>query len=103
MPMVRADETGSPKVRWVGIESGRMDTLRLLKIAGIAVGAVLALFVLSVLASVLLWLLGAVVMIGVVVGLAYLAYRLYAAISAGGTEELGVESKVQDLEEQFER
>lgn len=79
-----------------------MDTLRLLKTAGLVVLALVALLILSALASIVLSLLSAVVTIAIVVGLAYLAYRLYA-MTSGGNDEFGIESKVEELQREFER
>lgn len=79
-----------------------MNTLRLLTIAGYVLVAIVALMVISALASVLLSLLGALVGIGIVVGLAYLAYKLYTMTSGDG-DDLEVESQVKELQREFER
>jgi threonine/homoserine/homoserine lactone efflux protein len=79
-----------------------MKTLRLLKIVGFVVAAVVALLILSVLASVLLSLLGALIGVAIIAGLVYLAYKLYT-MSSGEKEEFEVESKVKDLQREFER
>lgn len=79
-----------------------MDTLRLLKIAGYVLVAIVALTVISALASLLLSLLGIVVGVAIVVGIAYLAYKLYA-MTGGADDDFGVESAVEDLEHEFER
>lgn len=78
-----------------------MNTLRLLTIAGYVLVAIVALMIISALASILLSLLGALVGIGIVAGLAYLAYKLYTMTS--GDEDLEVESQVKELQREFER
>ncbi|MCH7660408.1 MAG: hypothetical protein IH933_07405 [Euryarchaeota archaeon] len=79
-----------------------MQTLRLLKIAGLVIAAIIALMILSALASILLSLLGVLIGVGIIAGLAYLAYKLYT-MTNGGDGELEVESKVKDLQREFER
>jgi threonine/homoserine/homoserine lactone efflux protein len=79
-----------------------MDTFQLLKTAGLVVLGLVALVILSALASIVLSLLSAVVTIAIIAGLAYLAYKLYTTMS-GGDEEFEVESKVKDLQREFER
>ena len=47
-------------------------------------------------------LLGALIGVAIIAGLMYLAYKLYT-MSSGEKEEFEVESKVKDLQREFER